>query len=42
MPLGVGGCDVQAWRCLKPGGLVIISFATKNKAFEDRQIKVSR
>ena len=36
MPGVVGGYNVQAWRCLKPGGLMIISFATKNKATEDR------
>lgn len=29
----------DAWRCLKPGGKVIVSFA-KNKVNEDRQIKV--
>lgn len=29
----------EAWRTLKPGGRVIVSFA-KNKVNEDRQIKV--
>jgi SAM-dependent methyltransferase len=30
----------EAWRVLKPGGNVIISFASKNRVNEDRQIKI--
>jgi hypothetical protein len=33
-------CWPQAWRCLKPGGSLIIAFSGKQKANEDRQIKV--
>lgn len=32
---------VQAFRCLKPGGKMIVSFGTKNKMAEDKQVKVS-
>jgi hypothetical protein len=30
------------YRCLKPGGQLIVSFASKNKLAEDKQIKVRR
>ena len=30
----------EAWRVLKPGGNLIISFASKNRINEERQIKI--
>lgn len=30
----------EAWRCLKPNGVITVSFASKTKGDEDRQIKV--